>query len=245
MSNLCDWFFENLYSNIFTLITVLLSGIISWIISAIYYNIGNRNNLKMSIIYPICNLLDKPFDNDNFEKISLLSKEYSVRYMKNKEREQLISLLNAYCKAIEKPMNYIYADAMFSFFEYILKEKNIKMNFIPIEYEGEIIGYEHPDALNYMYDELKEFFNKYNYDLWDEYEYLYGNEISIEDKIDIIFKEYGKSYYSIENINFFENLSASDVIEKSQSYRNYIKRINTLKDEKKKFLELKICKSIR
>lgn len=52
-----EWFDTNWYSNCFTMITVVLSGIVSLIISAVYYHKGNRNNLKMSVIYPIVRLL--------------------------------------------------------------------------------------------------------------------------------------------------------------------------------------------
>ena len=41
-----EWFCQNWYANWFTIGTVIASGLISWIISAIYYGMGNRNNLK-------------------------------------------------------------------------------------------------------------------------------------------------------------------------------------------------------
>ena len=51
-----DWFVSNWYSNFFTLITVVLSGIISLIISALYYQKGNRNNLKMAVILSLIHI---------------------------------------------------------------------------------------------------------------------------------------------------------------------------------------------
>ena len=55
MNRFFAWIIDqnNINANIFTLITVILSGLISWIISAIFYNKGNRENLKLSVIYPI------------------------------------------------------------------------------------------------------------------------------------------------------------------------------------------------
>ena len=47
-----EWFLSNWYANCFTIIIVVLSGRISLIKSAVYYRKGNRNNLKMAVIYP-------------------------------------------------------------------------------------------------------------------------------------------------------------------------------------------------
>lgn len=61
-----EWFDTNWYSNCFTMITVVLSGIVSLIISAVYYHKGNRNNLKMSVIYPIVRLLKDGYTRQNY-----------------------------------------------------------------------------------------------------------------------------------------------------------------------------------
>ena len=55
MKEFIIWIFAapNKYANMFTMISVILSGILSWLISAIYYSIGNRNNLEVSVLYPI------------------------------------------------------------------------------------------------------------------------------------------------------------------------------------------------
>lgn len=74
-----DWFVSNWYSNFFTLITVVLSGIISLIISALYYQKGNRNNLKMAVIHPIIRLLANGYQ----EKITI----HYVRFPKNIARD--------------------------------------------------------------------------------------------------------------------------------------------------------------
>jgi len=61
MKEFIIWIFAapNKYANMFTMISVILSGILSWLISAIYYSIGNRNNLEVSVLYPISRLLEK------------------------------------------------------------------------------------------------------------------------------------------------------------------------------------------
>lgn len=86
MKGIIEWYNTDFYNIIFTLITVGLSGLISLIISHIYFWNGNRNNLKMSVIYPLIDLLKRQYTNDNYQKIVKLSKDYSVRYLKKRER---------------------------------------------------------------------------------------------------------------------------------------------------------------
>ena len=72
MDEFFDWLIDqnNINANIFTLITVILSGLISWIISVIFYNKGNRENLKLSVIYPIKDILDEKHSWKNYNKLS-------------------------------------------------------------------------------------------------------------------------------------------------------------------------------
>lgn len=85
MKGIIEWYNTDFYNIIFTLITVGLSGLISLIISHIYFWNGNRNNLKMSVIYPLIDLLKRQYTNDNYQKIVKLSKDYSVRYLKKEK----------------------------------------------------------------------------------------------------------------------------------------------------------------
>ena len=61
---------EYINSNIFTLISVILSGGISWIISAVYFSVGNRNNLKASVLHPIRRLLDSTPSWDKYRSLT-------------------------------------------------------------------------------------------------------------------------------------------------------------------------------
>lgn len=79
------WFMENIYSNCFTIVTVIVSGLISWIISAVYYHIGNRTNLKVSIILPIIELLQSNYTKENYTSLCKLSCEYSVKYLQKRK----------------------------------------------------------------------------------------------------------------------------------------------------------------
>lgn len=78
----------------------------------------------MSIIYPLCNLLREQYTKDNHQELVKISKEYSIRYMWEKERSQLFSLLDTYKKATNSTKNEICSSVLYDYFIDTLK-KNI------------------------------------------------------------------------------------------------------------------------
>lgn len=52
-----EWLLKNECANLFTLFSIIVSGLISLVISKYYYKKGNRENLEMSVIVPLCSLL--------------------------------------------------------------------------------------------------------------------------------------------------------------------------------------------
>ena len=84
MEEFFNCFFCNLY-NIFTIITVVISCAFSLIISAFYFHIGNRNNLKLSVIYPLYLLLKNKINKTNYEKINDLSRDFTTHYLKKRK----------------------------------------------------------------------------------------------------------------------------------------------------------------
>lgn len=145
-----EWFDTNWYSNCFTMITVVLSGIVSLIISAVYYHKGNRNNLKMSVIYPIVRLLKDGYTRQNYNSLCEISKEYSTRYMSKNEAKKLMLLLVAYKEVSTYSDIYVKAAILFSYFEYKLKKNQIEVKPVPMEYDGEIVYYDYPPDLHYL-----------------------------------------------------------------------------------------------
>lgn len=130
---------------------------------------------------------------------------------------------------------------IFSFyFIYILEKNGVDTKFIPTEYDDVTI-YEYPPELEYMDLKLKKFFRDNPVDVWDDLRYYSGEDI--EQKLDEIYQEFAYSCYRISNINFFGNLKADDVIDRSKIYKQWLKYIDDFEEEKKKFLKMKICKS--
>ena len=213
--NFIDWFVSNWYSNFFTLITVVLSGIISLVISALYYHKGNRNNLKMAVIHPIVRLLADGYSRKNYDTLCAISKEYSTRYMSKNETKKLVSLL--------------------SYFEYKLKEHNIDVKPVPMEYEGEIVYYDYPPDLHYLSYDLERILKK--------------NDTEIEpdeskSAIIALYAHYCKKYYTSEHIEYFDDYSLREVLSKSKIREAWDKKFDTAKEAKEQFLNLKIAKEL-
>lgn len=119
MDEFFDWLIDqnNINANIFTLITVILSGLISWIISVIFYNKGNRENLKLSVIYPIKDILDEKHSWKNYNKLANIRNSYSTRYLKEEEKEVVNNLLKSYKDVCGYNYDYVCADSLFEYFK--------------------------------------------------------------------------------------------------------------------------------
>lgn len=146
MKEFIIWIFAapNKYANMFTMISVILSGILSWLISAIYYSIGNRNNLEVSVLYPISRLLEKKPSRAGYKRLVEYTKDYSMKYLKREERKIVMSLVTAY----EAVSNYRYesvcVDSLSSYFKEKLKENGIDLSPIPIYIDGEVVDFDVP-----------------------------------------------------------------------------------------------------
>ena len=239
MTEFYRWFTENIFANIFTLITVILSGFISWLISAIYFYIGNRNNLKVSVICNIIQLLSKDYSKEGYDLLYSLSKDYAVRYMNKNERRKLTQLLSAYKDVSLYNDIDVNAEIMFAYFKYELNKNGVKLKFIPIYCENEYVYDDYHPDLCYMIDDLKRVLKKYN---------IYFQEQELESAercqydIESIFKVYAKNCYNIENIDFFKDYSFDDVLDKTKIRTNWNNKFEILNAAKEQFLNLKIVK---
>ena len=81
-----EWLLKNECANLFTLFSIVVSGLISLAISKYYYKKGNRENLEMSVIVPLCSLLSNGINKDNYEKFEQLVDNYNIRYLSEDEK---------------------------------------------------------------------------------------------------------------------------------------------------------------
>ena len=84
--------------NVFNVVSIIISGIISLIISAAYYHKGNRNNLQMTMLFPIVRLLNEHYTRKNYCLLNELSQNYCNRYLSKSERSVKQKSIKTYKK---------------------------------------------------------------------------------------------------------------------------------------------------
>ena len=213
----------NINANIFTLLTVVLSGIISLIISAIYFHIGNRNNLKSSLLHPMKKQLEEPYSRDKYKILEEIYRGYSAKYLKEAEKCVIDTLLSAYKDVCTYNEDMVNTEILFSYFTYKL----------PFVIDDEIISMDFPDGLSSIKGELRDIIRRYSYE--DE------NTSYLEEKISCLFNAYCKEYYYANaDITFFDDFSLEKVLEKSRIRNEWDCKLKSMEDAKKAFFALSV-----
>lgn len=221
--------------HMFTMVTVILSALISWGISAWYFHRGNRNALRANVIYPIKRLLDDKYSGKRYAELSELSKKYENKYLSKKELKVLDQLILSYRQAYQESIEYIYAESLFSYFCFKLRQNNIDPQPVPIkDNEGNHVDYTYPDDIFYLRRKLFEIMQHTSFEYDEE-----SSQQEVQDAFDF----YCKQCYTEESITYFDDYRISEVLEKSHVHSDWIEKQNTYKACKQEFLELKIvCK---
>lgn len=231
--NFCDWFIMNIYSNLFTIATVVVSVLFSWIISWIYYHMGNRTNLKQSVIKPIKDLLESRYSKENYDVLCKICKEYSVKYLYKSERNALNNLKNAYNEISNYDEAYVNAQIILSFFKMVLKENDINYAPVPVTIDDEIVDYEPPQDYFYIEDSLYRVFKKYNVDFEAE---------KCQKDIESLLMYFSNKLYSARNVTFFTQNSIIEILEQSEERLKWEAKFITVENAKGNFLNLNISK---
>lgn len=236
-----EWLLKNECANLFTLFSIIVSGLISLVISKYYYKKGNRVNLEMSVIVPLCSLLSNGINKDNYEKFEQLMGNYNIRYLRKKEKNTLIELRNNYEIMYKNTEEDAQAECLCKYYLYVLKCNKIRTHIVPVEKDGEIMDYSIPyETILRLENQLRTIFKNYN-------ECYYGEELEdIQDKIYVIFNNYTKSdFNSKKKINYFENHSLKEVLETSKYIKKWKKQGEQYSKIRNEFLNLKICKNVK
>lgn len=231
MNELLEWLLSP--EHIFTLVTVILSGLLSWVISAIYFHAGNRNALRSNVMYPIKRILEDEHSWKNFNLIIETAKDYNSKYLYKKEQEILDNLLSAYKTICNYNSNSVCAESLFSYFCYELHHNGIEAKVVPLEVDGEIMGYDFPDDMFYMRDQLAEVIREYPPDVEEE---------KCLEKVKTIFGTYCRKCFSNKNVVYFGDYTLGEVLSKAHINTEWDKKFAIFKDAEVKFLHLNILK---
>ena len=229
------WLIEptNRNTNIFTLLTVVLSGLISWFISAKYFAKGNRENLRVSLLYPMKQILEEAYSWKNYQRLVHISKEYSARYLKKSEVEIVNKLLDSYKEVCRYDYDFVCADSLFSYFKNKLEENKIDLKYEPIYVDGELVDVDFPADLLYMTDDLAKIINIHP----PQYE----TEACCE-KVVMIFNSYCKMCYEHEPIVYFDDKSFKEVINESDVSKAWDEKFEKIENAKNDFLSMDVLK---
>lgn len=231
--NFITWFAEdeNKYANVFTIITVVASAVLSLIISAFYFHKGNRENAKISIIYPITKLLNEGYSKANYDKLCEISQSYSVKYLKKDERKKLKILLDAY-EPITKYDEYgAYSGSLTEYFLDELEKNGINTRIQPYEHGGEVDYICPQEILLEMSNVLEDILKKYDLEI---------DMCECKDKIISTYEYYCSNYFHDTSVKFFKNCSVRKILDESEIQKEWNRKFENANNAKKEFLQLRI-----
>lgn len=236
---MCDFFQwlvspENINANIFGMITVLLSGLISWLISALYFRKGNRNALRLNVLFPIKRILKETKSWKNYKALEDLAKAYDAKYLTKREQKLLNQFLSAYKDVCTYSYSSVCAESLFSYFQYKLKQNGIDTKPVPIFINDELVDYEEPIDLLYLRDDLERAIENRP----PEYE----EDNTLVEEVKSLYKFYCKKYFEDKEILYFDDFTFNEVLMKSSVRNEWKEKLNSYKQAEQKFVQMRIFK---
>ena len=228
---IADWLSQNAAA-------IFISALASLLISRYYFNKANRDGLLTTVIFPIVKILEKgSYNRKNYEELFAINSSYLVKYLRKNERNKLLALLSSYRAVCKYTKDAADTDCVMSYFSYKLKENGINPKpCAERDEEGNLLFYDFPPEYNRLQD--------YVYDVMSSYEFIQSPD-SCSEKIAIEFKRYIKEYYTDKEINFFDDCSITEAIDKSRISREWADKFSLADKCQDEFLKLSICKKAR
>lgn len=236
---MCDFFNwlvdpNNINANIFGLITVVLSGLLSWLISALYYRKGNRNALRLNVIFPIKRVIVEPRSWKNYKALEDLLKSYDAKYLTRHEQNMLNKFLAEYKNVCTYNYAYVCAESLFSYFQYKLKQNEVDITPVPVIIEGEIVDYEAPVDALYLRDDLAKVIESFS----PEYE---DDRILVE-KVKALFHLYCKECFVDKEFTYFDDFTFDEVLKQARIRNEWDDKLKGYKKVEDQLMQLSIFK---
>lgn len=216
---------------------IFISSFISFLLSKKYYNKGNRENLLMTVIYPIVQILNSErYSNKKYEKLCEIKSNYAIRYLHKKERNKLLVLMKDYKEICRYDRISVETDCIMSYYEHKLGESGIKLKSYPItDDEGEIVAYDYSPDYFYLENQI------YDIIASDEFQ-TSPNEYAT--KVSYALSYYIKNHYSNTKILLFDDYTITEIFKQSSVTQNWNNKFEAVKKSQQEFLELSICKKL-
>ncbi|MBE5868165.1 MAG: hypothetical protein E7293_04285 [Lachnospiraceae bacterium] len=217
---------------------IFISALASLLISKYYFYKANRDGVLSTTIFPIVRILEKgTYNRKNYEELFSINSSYSVKYLKKDERKKLLALLSSYRAVCKYTKEAADTDCVMSYFAYKLEQNGINPKpCAEKDDEGNLLFYDFPPEYNYLQD--------YVYQIISSYEFVESPTTCCE-KITQEFKSYAKRYYTEKPIEFFDDCSITEVIDRSRVTQKWEEKFALADKCKTEFLNLSICEEAR
>ena len=225
-----NWIYQNAAA-------IIISSLMSLLISMAYYRKGNRDELLMSIIFPVVQMLDKCYSKKTYEELFAIKSNYAIRYLRKKERKALMLLIEQYRVICKYSKSEADTNCILAYFDYKLNEKGINPKPCPIyDDEGEVVAEDYPPDYHYLTNYIHDIVSRMEFAIYPEEE---------EKNIIESFKKYVKKYYTDKEIDWFKDYSVEQVIEKSKVSQKWKDNFQLMEQRKKEFMNLSISKEVQ
>ena len=217
---------------------IFISSLASLLISKHYFDKANRDGVLSTIILPTVRILEKGFYNRNdYEELFGMNSSYSIKYLREDERKKLLGLLSSYRDVCKYTKEAADTDCVMSYFAYKLEENGINPKpCAEKDNDGNLLYYDFPPEYNYL--------QNYVYEVISSYEFI-ESPATCCIKIKQEFKRYTKEYYTDREIQFFEDYSIIEVIDRSHITHKWEDKFALADKCKTEFLKLPICQEAR
>lgn len=224
---ICSWLSTNAAA-------IFISALASLLISKFYFEKANRDGVLSTIIFPIVQILEKRFYNRKYyEELLSIKSSYSIKYLRNKERKKLLALLSSYGAVCRYTKEAADTDCVMSYFAYKLKKSGIDPKPCAVkDDEGNLLYFDFPPDYNHL--------EQYVYEVISSYEFI-ESPYSCSKTIAQEFKSYIKKYYTDQEIQFFDDYSITEVIDRSHVTQKWEDKFALADKCKAEFLNLSVC----
>lgn len=225
---------EWLYGNA---VAIFISAFVSLLISKKYYDKANRENVLMTVIFPIVQILIREnYSKKSYERLYAIKSNYAIRYLHESERNKLLVLISNYRDVCRYDKAIVETNSIMSYYNYKLKKNGINPKPCAItDDEGVPVADDYPPDYHYLENQIYEIVSS------DEFQISPNNCIN---NIVNIIERYTEEYYSDQKISLFDDCTVTKVIKQSDVTKKWNDRFDEVKKSRQEFLDLPISKKV-
>lgn len=237
--NILCYIDKNTGNIIVTLLSVVASGWISLLISRCYFEKGikqdNRENLKVSVIFPAVHLLKMNCSLDSYKQLYNIRTSYGAKYFEKGEILLFDNLLSSYKSYIDFSSEAEIHKMLMAYFKRKLSENGLEWE--PIITEDEHGNFEGEPPVGYF--ELEEDIGK----VLERYPYQYMSK-ECQEALEAAFTKCLSEISSQKKITFFENTSISKLIREAEIIKTNKTLLAAYENAKSDFMNLSVVREM-